>query len=132
MIRDRGSAATEMVLLTPVVVLMLLMVVHGGRTAGAMNMVRHAADEGARAASLVSVGAMSNAAVAAVNDDLADERGSCLDVRVDTYYIPARPGSVTVTVSCAVDDHDVASLGLVSRRVTASSTEVVDIYRGGD
>lgn len=132
MTRDRGSAATEMVLLTPVLVLMLLLVVHGGRAAGAMNMVRHAADEGARAASLVSVRAMSSAALAAVNDDLADDGGSCVDLRVDTYYMPARPGSVTVTVSCRVDDHDVASLGLVSRRVTASSTEVVDIYRGGD
>ena len=132
MTRDRGSAATEMVLLTPVLVLMFLFVVHGGRSAATMNVVRHAADEGARSASLVSVSSMSTAALSAVTDDLAAADSSCSDLRVDTYYIPARPGSVTVTVSCRIDGSGMGATGLMSRRVTASSTEVVDIFRGGD
>lgn len=48
--RDRGSVAAEMVLLTPILIILLMLVVHAGRTGQGMNQLKHAADQGARAA----------------------------------------------------------------------------------
>lgn len=132
MTRDRGSAATEMVLLTPVLVLLLMLVVHGGRAAGAMGSIRHAADQGARAAALVAVPRMEGAARSAVERDLENVGDICVDVVVSTMFRAGRPASVTVTVSCGISTRGTSALGTTTRRVSASSTEVVDIYRGGD
>jgi len=136
MTRDRGSAATEMVLLTPVLILLLLLVVHAGRAGGAASMVGHAADQGARAAAMAAAPRMESAARAAVQADLESESasggGSCRDIGVDVRYHPGRPGSVTVTVSCEISSTGTSLLVNGGRRVEASSTEVVDVYRGGD
>ena len=132
MSRDRGSAATEMVLLTPVLVMLLLLVVHGGRSGSSLAVVRHAADQGARAAALVSASHMGSTARAAVLTDIESVGGICHDVAVDSVYSPGRPGSVTVSVSCSISTTGTGLLGLTSRRVSASSTEIVDRYRGGE
>ena len=75
--RDRGSVTVELVILAPVLLVLMLFVVFVGRASGATEQVRHAADEGARAASLVSRGSMWDAATAAVHSDLSTNGANC-------------------------------------------------------
>ena len=133
MTRDRGSAAVELVLLTPLLVTLLLFVVHVGRAGEGMTAVRHAADQGARAASLVSEARMNDAARRAVMDDLARSEASCGSPSVTVRV--ALSGSVrwvTVHVACSTPTDGLGLLGGGSTVITASSSEVVDRYRGGD
>jgi Flp pilus assembly protein TadG len=129
---DRGSAAVELVLLTPLLVTLLLFVVHVGRAGEGMTAVRHAADQGARAASLVSESRMSDAARRAVVDDLARSGQSCLSPSVSTAT--STSGSVTwvtVRVRCTTSTEGLSLLGVGSTTISASSSEIVDRYRGG-
>lgn len=137
---DAGSATVELVILTPVLVVLMLFVVFVGRASGAVEQVRHAADEGARAASLVSPLSMSAAAEQAVGRDLRTNGTNCSSTDVAVAIAtsntagpggPADVGSVTVTVTCVVDAAGTALLGSAARTVAASSTEVIDRYRAG-
>lgn len=130
--RDTGSVATEMVMLVPVLIALVLFVVFAGRGGIAGEQVRHAADQGARAASNVHAGAMGWAAIGAVYDDLETNGSACHDPFVDLST--GRSGSldtVTVTVTCTVRMRGLSLLGLDERTVRARSTEVIDRYRAG-
>lgn len=133
--RDQsGSVAVELVLLTPVVVVLILFVVFCGRTTRAQSLVRDAAAAGSRAASLRQQPAAARAdAMAAVASSLAGHRSTCPSpvVAVDTSAL--RPGGqVAVRVTCTASLSDLALLGVPgSRTFTASSVEVVDLRRGG-
>jgi len=130
--RDRGSVATEMVLLTPLLVIMLMFVVHAGRAGQGINQLKHAADQGARAASLVSEARMSSVAQQAVEDDLSTSGLSCMSARVGTNYVQSSmSSSVTVTVSCQTSNEGLSLLGVHTVSMAASSTEVIDHYRAG-
>ena len=130
---DSGSAATELVLLTPALVAMLLLVVMGGRYANARADVDAAARDAARAGSI----ARGPDSASADGEDAARARlhegdVTCrtLNVVLDTAEFRAG-GSVTATVSCTVDLGDLTGLALpTSRTFTASFTEPVDVYRG--
>lgn len=129
---DRGSAAVEMVLLTPVLVLLLLFVVHVGRSGEGLSELRHAADQGARAASLVSRSRMSGAAEQAVRRDLALSGSSCERSSVTVrYQVSTLSASVRVDVRCWVSNAGLAMIGARSTQLSASSTEVIDRFRGG-
>lgn len=129
---DRGSVATEMVLLTPVLVVLLLFIAYAGRSGVAVEQVRHAADQGARAASLVRTSSMPSTASSAVLADLRDNSVSCASPTVSTSTgTSGGLRTVTVVVSCSVPRRGLALLGAGSRSVTARSTEVIDRYRGG-
>lgn len=133
MTRDRGSAAVELVLLTPLLVALLLFVVHVGRAGVGLTAVRHAADQGARAASLVSTARMHDAAQRAVMDDLVRRDASCesSSVHVHTSVVGSSTW-VTVRVSCTTSTDGLSLLGAGTTTIEASSTEIVDRYRGGD
>lgn len=127
---DSGSAAVELVLLTPVLVVLMLFVVYAGRLGEGMSEVHHAADQGARAASQVSWRKMESAARSAVLADLRTSGSSCVNPSVTTT--PQRSGvtaSVTVTVTCRVSNAGVSLLGVGSRVVRATSSEIIDHYR---
>lgn len=130
-IRDVGSASVELVLITPVMVIFLLLVVFGGRSVESSNDVKHAADQGARAASMVASSRMAEVARRAVTDDLEARRVSCpapvVDVRTS---LEGR--TVTVTVTCRADDRGLDLLDVPIRSVSATSTEVIDRYRAGE
>lgn len=129
---DRGSAAIEMVLLTPVLVVLLLFVVHVGRTSEGVSELRHAADQGARAASLAARSRMSAAAVAAVRRDLAASGSSCEQPTVAvTLQSSGFSSSVRVDVRCRVSNLGLALIGSRQVQLSATSTEVVDRFRGG-
>ncbi len=131
-IRDCGSVIVELVVLAPVLVALMLFVVFVGRAGGAVEQVRHAADEAARAASLVSRASMEGAATAAASRDLLSNGTTCAHTSVDVSVVDdVVQQSVTVTVTCVVDGVGTELLGAAARSVSASSTEVIDRYRAG-
>jgi hypothetical protein len=111
----------------------VVFVVHVGRAGDAMTSVRHAADQGARAASLVSEGRMGDAARRAVLSDLARGDHACVDPSVVvTTTMSGNVEWVTVRVSCSTNADGLELLGVGETALVATSTEVVDRFRGGD
>lgn len=131
---DGGSASTELVVLTPVLVLLMLFVVLAGRLGQATQDVTQAAAEAARAASIVRGLDASGIARATAEDNLAAAGVRCRDLAVAIDGANQRPGgTVRVDLRCDVELSGVAALGLVPQRsVSASAVEVIDTYRGGD
>lgn len=135
MTAEHGSISTEVVLLTPVLMLLLAFVVMTGRLGEASGAVTDAAQQAARAASLRAGAAEAAAdaeATAAAN--LASAGVACAQfaVEVDTSRF-ARGGDVAVTVTCTTNLDDLAFAGLPgSRTLSARAVEVIDVYRGGD
>lgn len=134
MTTEHGSITTEVVLLTPVLMLLLAFVVMTGRLGAASGAVTDAAQQAARAASLRAGPAEAAAdaeATAAAN--LASAGVSCAEfvVEVDTSRF-VRGGDVAVSVTCTTDLDDLAFAGLPgSRTLSARAVEVIDVYRGG-
>lgn len=133
--REDGSVTTELVLVTPILLVLLGFVVFAGRLGGVQQQVVSAADQAARAASLRG-GAEDGraAAIATVEANLGDAGVECTDLAVDIDTDAfERGGHVTVTVRCTVGLDDVVFAGLPgTRQYEASATEVIDLYRGGD
>ena len=127
---DRGSVAMEMVLLTPLLIIILMFVIHAGRAGQGVNLLKHAADQGARAASLVAEPRMISVAQQAVIQDLLTSGLSCVSPLVATNYEQSSlSASVTVTVSCQTSNEGLSLLGAHTVSMSASSTEVIDRYR---
>ncbi|WP_089952241.1 TadE/TadG family type IV pilus assembly protein [Lentzea xinjiangensis] len=129
---QRGSAAAEVTLWAPVMVMALVFVavlVHRGVDARLrLNNVAHQA---ARAASIEHTNARAGAAASAVAiKALVNAEVSCQDMNVEVLG-DVRPGTaVTVTVSCTVDLSDAALLGVPARkRLSSTASEVVDAWR---
>ena len=113
--RDRGSMTTELVVLAPIVIVLLLLVVGLGRYAHGKQLVEQAAAAAARAASLTSTAAPSAAAepTQAAAGSLADAGVSCTGMTTDVDTGSFRPGGmVTVTITCTADLSDLAMSGL--------------------
>ena len=132
---ERGSATVELVILTPLLILLLLFVVCLGRLAGARIDVSGAAAQAARAASIArSPAAASSFAQQTATSALASQHITCahLDVSVDTSdFVPG--GSVAVTVSCGVQLSDLTGLDLpVTETVANRSVEPIDTYRSAN
>lgn len=129
---ERGSVATELVLLVPVLVVLLVLVGFAGRVARAESTVRTAASQAARAASLRQTPGAAAADARAVASVGTRSLG-CVEqvVEVDTGSL--RPGGhVSVTVRCRADFGDLGLLGVPgSRWFSARSVQVVDARRGG-
>ena len=94
---ERGSAAIELVLLVPALMLLLMFAVAGGRVAIAHGSVQQAAADAARAASIArTAGAAQTSAVRAARATLANQGLTCasMTVTLDTSGSPhpwARP-----------------------------------------
>jgi Flp pilus assembly protein TadG len=130
---ERGSAAVEMVLIAPLLILVLLFVLFCGRLAHARLRVDDAAHQAARAASLTrDPASAAAAATAAAGDALRSSGASCATHSASVDTTAFRPGgAVTVTVSCTIEVGDLSGLHLPGHVVqTASSTSVVDAFRG--
>lgn len=133
---ERGSAAIEIVILVPALMLLLLLAVAGGRVAIAHGSVQQAAADAARSASIArTVGAAQSSATAAARATLANQGLTCasLSVSLDTsgFATPVgTPASVGATVSCTVELSQLAIPGLPDRVVTATVSSPLDVYRG--
>ena len=129
---EEGSVATELVLLTPLLVLMLLFVVALGRTVSARMEVDGAAAQAARAASIARDPATATAmAEQAATTALGSDHVTCADLTVTTDTADFAPGGqVAVTVTCTVDLADLVGLRLpASQSISSTSTAVIDLYR---
>ena len=130
--REEGSVATELVLLTPLLLLMLLFVVALGRTVSARLDVDGAAAQAARAASIARDPATATAmAQQTATTALGSDNVTCGHLTVNTDTADFTPGGqVQVTVTCTVDLADLVGLRLpASQTVTSTSTSVIDVYR---
>ncbi|MPZ79669.1 MAG: pilus assembly protein TadE [Actinophytocola sp.] len=130
---DRGSATAEMVLLTPLLIIMLLFIVFCGRLAGSNLRLNDVAHQVARAASLArTTTSAQNDARATAQTALADAGITCQSLAVTVNTAGLRPGStVTVDVSCTVGLSDLSLLGVPgSTTLSASFASPVDTYRG--
>jgi Flp pilus assembly protein TadG len=129
---ERGAVSTELAVMTPVLIGLLLFVVYAGRIVEAEAAVAHAAYEAARAATLTGTPSAAHAAAAETAvANIAVGAVSCrsLDVAVDTAaFNPG--GHVTVTLTCQATFADLALLAVPGTRAfTASATAVIDVHR---
>jgi Flp pilus assembly protein TadG len=125
-----GSVTVEMVLLAPVLMLLILFGVYASRASESLVQVRHAADQAARSASKVSRGRVQSVANDVANRTLNNSGTSCVDFAVSTAVIDQGSNSaVRVKVECTIETQGLALLGVSERRVSATSTEVLDRWR---
>ncbi len=129
---ERGSASVELVLLTPVFILLLFFVVTAGRLGVSRNQVDGAARDAAREASTWrSAADAENHGVAQGLSDLQGGHLSCRNpqVRIDTSGL--RPGGqIVAAVSCTISLSDISGLHVgPSRTLQARAVAVVDTFR---
>lgn len=131
---ERGAAVIELVLLMPILVLLLELVVVGGRVGATEHDMTSVAHEGARAASVAATfhtaETRSDGAVAAA---LVRHGYRCRSVRASVVSSGAEFADrdrVSVRVSCDVPLADLGIVGLPGvTTVTATSTASLDPYR---
>jgi Flp pilus assembly protein TadG len=129
---ERGSVTAELVLLTPLLILLLLFVVGLGRLAGARIEVDGAAAQAARAASIArSPEGATLAAKQTATSALGSDHITCAQLSVSTDTAQFTPGgSVAVTVTCTVSLSELTGLRVpASESVTNRSVAVIDQYR---
>jgi Flp pilus assembly protein TadG len=133
---DRGSVAIEAVVVTPAFILLVAMIIAGGRVQLARQGVEAAAYEAARAASIERTQAdAGSAGRTAAQTSLSNQGLRCTstDVNVDTAAFNAplgTTGQVTATVTCRVDLSDLSLPGVPgSRTITETASSPVDAYR---
>jgi Flp pilus assembly protein TadG len=134
---DRGSASLEAAIAAPAFVLLVGLIIFGGRTAMTHQAVESAAAEAARSASIARSSTEATAgAKQAAKTSLANQDLQCLSiyVSVDTsdFSKPiGEPGQVTVTVECRLDLSDLSVPGVPgSRIISATMTSPLDTWRG--
>lgn len=129
---SRGTAAVELVLIAPVLMLILLFVVGLGRMAHTRQQVESVAADAARTASLErNTDASAAAARTAAQASLGQAGVTCANLAVAVNLSGYQPGGqITVNVSCTAALTDVAMAGLPGTRTfTASSTVPIETYR---
>lgn len=139
--RESGSgsgASLELLMIAPAFILIVLLVIGGGRYVMGSGKVDQAAGAAARAASLsTSADGATAAATTQAAQSLHDAGITCqkMNVSVDAagFNQPAgTPASVTVTVSCTVDLSDLSIPGVPGQRtVTATAASPIDVRQEG-
>ena len=131
---ERGTATIELVLLTPLALAVLGFLVIAGRLSTTTADVAATSRDAARAASLTQTyDEALDAADRTAAASLAAKHVTCQNLTVtggDPSLFVAG-GEITITVACSVDLADVALPGIPGHRtVSATSTEVIDRFRG--
>lgn len=129
---ESGSVAVETVLIVPIIILLLLFAVFGGRLVGAKNQVVGVAQDAARAASLRDDPGQGTAAAVHTAEAALREAGlACSRRRITVDVSHFTPGGfVRVQVSCTASLSDLTLLGVPgSRTFSATATEPIDTYR---
>lgn len=130
MISQRGSVTVEMVVLTPLLMILVLFGVYAGRASEALIQVRNAADQAARAASKGSRSQVQRTASQIADRALKISGTSCTKTNIETTIISqGEDSAVLVKVSCEIKSQDLSLLGTRPRVVSASSVEVFDRWR---
>lgn len=133
---ERGSATVELVLVVPALVLVLGLLVAGGRLWFARATVAEAAQAAARAASLTrTAGEAGQAGRDAANQSMATGGLTCADqsAQVDTGAFGIEvgtPATVTATVQCRVPFADIVLPGMPgSIALSSTGRAALDTYR---
>lgn len=133
---ERGAAAVEVVLVAPILAMVMLVALLGGRLASARQAVHSAAADAARAASIARTAtAARHDATQAARTNLDNHQLRCLrtSVTVDTsgFATPVgTPAEVRVTIVCHVPTGDLALPGLGgSVPVEATVSSPLDVFR---
>ena len=122
----------ELVLLTPLLIVILLFVVALGRLAGARLNVDAAAAQAARAASIARDPATASTTARQIaTAALGSDHVTCAQLTVSTDTSDFTPGGlVAVTVTCTVTLADLTGLRLpASESVSSTANSVIDTYR---
>ncbi|TDE12599.1 TadE family protein [Jiangella asiatica] len=135
--RERGSATVELAVVAPGLLMIIALLVLGGRVTIAGGSVEHAAAEAARAASLARTEADAqtrgrDAAEASLNEqDLLCVGGPVIEIDTSQFdRPPGEPATVAARVTCQVQLSDVAIPGLPgSREITETVRSPLDTYR---
>ncbi|MEV0093715.1 TadE/TadG family type IV pilus assembly protein [Streptomyces sp. NPDC050738] len=129
---DRGSATLELVVATPLLVLILLVVVALGRLVDAQMMVNDAAHQAARAASLARTEPSAQAeGKQAATQALKGTGVACTRTTATVKAGNPAPGSVVqATVTCTASLGDLSHTGLPgTMTLSAEAYSPVDTYR---
>ncbi|GAA1291672.1 TadE/TadG family type IV pilus assembly protein [Saccharothrix xinjiangensis] len=130
---DDGSVAAEVTIAAPFLVMLLVfvgVVIHRG--VDTRIRIDDAAHQAARAASIERTPVAAIAAAQATAAGALSQAGvTCASLSVNTATGGLRPGgTVSVTVSCAVDFGDALILGVPGgKTLSATSIEPVDLWR---
>lgn len=134
---ERGSASVEAVIGVPAFLLLVGLLVLGGRNAIAEQAVQAAASDAARAASIArTVSQARTDATTAARYSLANQDLDCVttNVAIDTAAFNTSvgtPGQVSATVTCALRLDDIGLPGLAgTKTITATMSSPLDTYRG--
>ena len=134
---ERGSASVEAAVGVPAFLLLVGLLVLGGRTAIAQQAVQAAASDAARAASIARTVSTARAdASSAAHTSLTNQHLDCATtaVAVDTvaFGTPVgTPGQVSATVTCALRLDDIGLPGIAgTKTITATMSSPLDTYRG--
>lgn len=133
---DSGSASIEAAVGVPAFVLVVALIIFGGRTTTTHQALESASSEAARAASIARTAADARAAAEqSARSSLSNQQIDCLgiEVDVDTDGFRAAVGqaaSVAVTVTCRLDLADLTLPGVPgSRSLHATITSPIDNWR---
>ena len=133
---ERGSAAIETAVGVPAFVLLVGLIIFGGRTATAHQSVESAAADAARAASIERSSTSARAAaISAATTSLTNQAVHCLDidVSVDPGQFNRTVGeaaTVSVRVQCRIDLSDLSVPAVPgSRLISATMTSPIDTFR---
>ena len=134
---ERGSASVEAVIGVPAFLLLIALLVLGGRIAIAHQVVQAAASDAARAASIARTQASAGSdAASAARHSLANQDLDCATttVHVDTAAFATSVGTaaqVQATVACAIRLDDLGIPGVSGvRTIPATMSSPLDTYRG--
>jgi Flp pilus assembly protein TadG len=133
---ETGSMSVELVMLAPVMALVILLLIAGGRIALASNAAEAAANAAAREASLsrTTTAAQQNANAAA-QTSMQQSGYACttLNVLIDDsgLNVPlGQVGTVSGTITCTLNLSDIALPGLPGTwTIERNATSPVDAYR---
>lgn len=136
-LRDRGSISLELVILTPIVLVVLGLILFAGRTALAANSVTDIADASARTASLqrtpqqAKIEAENEARIALRNTTLVCQSMSVAADVADFTMTLGATGSVETTVTCNVKLSDLSGIpGMPgTHTITRTGVSPIDPWR---
>ncbi len=131
---ERGSASIEAVIAGPAVILLILLVIFGGRVALAHQSVQGIAADIARAASLARSRAEARSSANTVAQAGLAQQLPCASHTVDLdlagFTRPAgTPAAVTATVTCRVASGDLGLPGLPDLTIRSTMTSPIDTWR---
>lgn len=131
---ERGSASIEAVIGGPALVLLILLVIFGGRVALAHQSVQAAAADAARAASLARTRAEAKVDAHAAMQQGFNQKLACAhrDLVLDLTGFnkpPGTPAAVSATITCRLTSADLGLPGLPDLHISSTMTSPVDTYR---